>query len=53
MDSVMKGLMDQCPHPRIFGLEPPWGHFQLPIFRYLYEKVFDEFEGRISADSSY
>jgi len=23
MDSVMKGLMGQCPSPRIFGLEPP------------------------------
>jgi len=23
MDSVMNGLMGQCLHPRIFGLEPP------------------------------
>jgi len=23
MDSVMKGLMGQCPPPTIFGLEPP------------------------------
>ena len=25
MDSVMKGLLGQCPPPRIFGIEPPLG----------------------------